>query len=327
MLHPARPALFGLTWSKLIRFLLPVTALAVFAHTLWGVWLGIRVDWQLARLELYELVDEPIEVVAARTELAEALALLVEYQWPESGPFGVPHMLVPEHAGDLEKGVAERCRFYAAIDGLPEALWQSDGAPLREQGSGPSPILFAHEATLALGARSWTLARVDGDSVRAGQDLARALALLRVIDDGSAVSNSVRRGLECSVLLVTERILDDKQIDPALLITALRPELERSLRVDHSSLMPQIELRKMISWQQLEPIERPSMLESWMARPFLLSSNLDLIALYECFQAGRVRPPSLSEYEGHVWTLWTKYPDQERAWRTQIAEQLAALRS
>ena len=96
------------------------------------------------------------------------------------------------------------------------------------------------------------------------------MALLRVTDDASIASLMWRRAREDCVLLVAERILEGPDCDPA-------PLVERSLHGDRCALIPQVEVRQAIAWQHY-PIEEPSWIELWMARPFLRSLDLELIS-------------------------------------------------
>jgi hypothetical protein len=256
-----------------------LVALAAGWHTWRGVWLEAQVERELGRPDVEAPAGEPAEVAAARDELDELTTWLVDLP-DETRSFGAPYQLTPDNAAAIEAGVHERAPFFEALERLPASLWDTEGSPRIES----ARLMRTSLGVYALSARAWLSARA-GDGVSAGRDLARALAILRVTDNGGVIGLGIRTSLEWSAADTADRLLTDSSLDREAFMAPIEVELERSLAQDRVARMLATDVRDVLMWQHEQCSELPWW-RVWWERPRVLAGYLELLELRdECRRA------------------------------------------
>lgn len=311
------------------RLLVPAAVLVALAAG-WHTWRGVRLEGQvereLARVDLAPPAVEPPEVAAARDELEELTTWLVDLP-DETRSFGAPYQLTPDNAAAIEAGVLERAPFFEGLERLPDSLWDTDGSPRIQA----PRLMRLRLGVYALSARAWLSARA-GDGASAGRDLARALAMVRMTDNGGVISLMIRSSLECSVADTAERLLADFSLDREAFMAPIEVELERSLAQDRVSRMLAVDTRHILTWQRERCSELPWW-RVWWERPRVLAGYLELLELRdECRRALAADPdgalpverawfPFYGEEHGG-WVHWAAVAQTDGQCRDRLVELL-----
>jgi hypothetical protein len=313
-------------------------ALLVAAHSWRGARLSRLVQQELASLpgavtQSPHQESEPLEVVEARKLLGDHLEWIGERaETADKTWFGAPYLLTPDHAEELEHGVAERALFFEGLDQLPDTLWSVNGTA-----RDPIPRIGQQFAmTGALTARAWLAVQEDGGSHRAGRDLARVLAIARVTDNGQGFSLAVRCGTEYRLLSVVDRILQQPLVDRDALLQPIKVEIERAISQDRYRLMLDCDVRYLLAVKS-ELVADASPWRLWLAKPGLMIERLAFFDTYRELRSGRpedLLPLRVSELKDPVmriagtaepaWMNWRSMARIELQRREELATRLSS---
>jgi hypothetical protein len=231
-------------------------------------WLHIEdvereLEAQFADLHASGALDEPriqedLELQAARADLARVLQG-VKQDDRLMPAFGAPGVLSQtdsrEELDRLEAGLRERAHWLAALERLPDRLWESAGEPPAPEGlersegyvRRPSDGLAELRAlTNLISAKAFVVGQDPDRAGEAGRWLGRGLALVRATDSGSCIDLLIRVPMEQVLLSCGEALCRMEGQDVDSIRAGMRAEFERHAEADRLVRAVRSDLR----WQE-----------------------------------------------------------------------------